>query len=186
MPLGTLLHPSDIKLVDYRSATIPKGAVFQAANAVNACSSSPLNASEPVLSSKLSAPTSVEGVSSTIETGYRAVSVQITDVTGVAGLSSRLARGRALHPPRLHGRSHHRHHPAKCEGAFHRPPDTGRSDGGPAHAQVARGHAGAGAGRRPEAGARKNEGKISLSLRNPLDAPSRPPPAPSPPRCSTP
>jgi pilus assembly protein CpaB len=45
-----------------------------------------MSASEPVLNSKLSAPTSVEGVSSTIETGYRAVSVQITDVSGVAGL----------------------------------------------------------------------------------------------------
>src|SRR5664280_2578627 len=45
-----------------------------------------MSASEPVLNSKLSAPTSVEGVSSTIETGFRAVSVQITDVTGVAGL----------------------------------------------------------------------------------------------------
>ena len=45
-----------------------------------------MSASEPVLSSRLSAPTSVEGVSSTIETGYRAVSVQITDVSGVAGL----------------------------------------------------------------------------------------------------
>jgi pilus assembly protein CpaB len=39
-----------------------------------------------VLLSKLSATTSTEGVSATIEQGYRAVSVQITDVSGVAGL----------------------------------------------------------------------------------------------------
>lgn len=60
--------------------------MFQAANAVNRVLLVAMSASEPVLNSKLSAPTSVEGVSSTIETGYRAVSVQITDVSGVAGL----------------------------------------------------------------------------------------------------
>ena len=45
-----------------------------------------MNTNEPVLQSKLSDMTSVEGVASTIERGYRAVSVQITDVSGVAGL----------------------------------------------------------------------------------------------------
>ncbi len=30
----------------------------------------------------------------------------------------------------------------------------------------------------------KNQGKISLTLRNPLDAPARPTPKPSPPKCS--
>jgi len=35
MPLGTLLHQSDIKLVNYPQRAVPKGAVFQAANAVN-------------------------------------------------------------------------------------------------------------------------------------------------------
>src|ERR1019366_2976294 len=74
MPLGTLLHPSDIKLVDYPERNVPKGAVFQAANAVNRVLLVAMSASEPVLNSKLSAPTSVEGVSPPIETGYRAVS----------------------------------------------------------------------------------------------------------------
>jgi pilus assembly protein CpaB len=86
MPLGTLLHPSDIKLVDYPERNVAKGAVFQAANAVNRVLLAPMSANEPVLGSKLSATTSVEGVASTIETGYRAVSVQITDTSGVAGL----------------------------------------------------------------------------------------------------
>jgi pilus assembly protein CpaB len=39
-----------------------------------------------VLQAKLSDMTTVEGVSSTIDRGYRAVSVQITEVSGVAGL----------------------------------------------------------------------------------------------------
>ena len=46
----------------------------------------PMNTNEPVLQGKLSDTTSVEGVASTIPRGYRAVSVQITDVSGVAGL----------------------------------------------------------------------------------------------------
>jgi Flp pilus assembly protein CpaB len=46
----------------------------------------PLSTNEPLLQSKISATTSVEGVSSTIPAGYRAMSVQITDVSGVAGL----------------------------------------------------------------------------------------------------
>jgi pilus assembly protein CpaB len=46
----------------------------------------PVNSKEPVLLSKLSATTSVEGVSSTIDPGFRAVSVPITDSSGVAGL----------------------------------------------------------------------------------------------------
>ena len=45
-----------------------------------------MNTNEPVLQSKLSDMTTVEGVASTIDRGYRAVSVQITDVSGVAGL----------------------------------------------------------------------------------------------------
>jgi pilus assembly protein CpaB len=86
MPLGTLLHKSDIKLADYPQRNVPKGAVFQAADAVNRVLLVAMSSSEPVLNSKLSATTSVEGISSTIEAGLRAVSVQITDFTGVAGL----------------------------------------------------------------------------------------------------
>ena len=46
----------------------------------------PMSSNEPVLQGKLSDTTTVEGVASTIEPGYRAVTVQITDVSGVAGL----------------------------------------------------------------------------------------------------
>jgi pilus assembly protein CpaB len=45
-----------------------------------------VSANEPLQSSKLSRPSDSEGIPSTIDPGYRAVSVQITDVSGVAGL----------------------------------------------------------------------------------------------------
>jgi pilus assembly protein CpaB len=86
MPLGTLLRPGDVRLVSYPERSVPKGVVFRTADAVSRVLLVPMNTNEPVLTSKLSATTSAEGVSSTIEPGYRAVSVQITDVSGVAGL----------------------------------------------------------------------------------------------------
>jgi len=72
--------------VNYLEKDLPKGVVFDMKLAVNRVLMVALNQNEPVLAGKLSQPTSVEGVSSTIPSGYRAVSVQITDVSGVAGL----------------------------------------------------------------------------------------------------
>jgi pilus assembly protein CpaB len=86
MPIGTLLRTTDLKLVNYPERDVPKGVVFDAKLAAGRVLLVPLNLNEPILAAKLSQPTSVEGVASVIEPGYRAVSVPITDVTGVAGL----------------------------------------------------------------------------------------------------
>jgi len=86
MPLGTLLRTADLRMVNYPERDVPKGVVFDPKDAVNRVLLFPINSNEPITISKLSATTSVEGVSSTIEPGYRAVSVQISDVSGVAGL----------------------------------------------------------------------------------------------------
>src|SRR5450432_1758282 len=86
MPLGTLLRPADIKMVRYPQKDIPKGVIYQAKDAWNKVLLVPMNHNEPVLLAKLSAQDSTEGVASTIPEGRRAVSVPITDVSGVAGL----------------------------------------------------------------------------------------------------
>src|ERR1039458_9300870 len=86
MPMGTLLRKNDVKIVNYLQKDVPKGAIFQTKTAEDHVLMMALNTNEPVLQAKLSEATSVEGVSSTIDRGYRAVSVQITDVSGVAGL----------------------------------------------------------------------------------------------------
>ena len=86
MPLGTLLRAADIRTINYPERDVPKGVVFDSKDATNRVLLFPISRNEPVTISKLSGTTSVEGVSSTIEPGYRAVSVQITDVSGVAGL----------------------------------------------------------------------------------------------------
>ena len=86
MPLGTLLRPTDVKMVKYPDRDIPNGVLFQAKDAWNKVLLVPMNHNEPVLLAKLSAQNSTEGVASTIPEGRRAVSVPITDVSGVAGL----------------------------------------------------------------------------------------------------
>jgi pilus assembly protein CpaB len=86
LPIGTLLRAQDLKLVNFPERVAPKGAVVKVSEAVSRVAMFPVTAGEPVLISKLSSTTTAEGVSSTIDPGLRAVSVPITDVTGVAGL----------------------------------------------------------------------------------------------------
>jgi pilus assembly protein CpaB len=86
MPLGKLLQPGDLKLVNYLEKDAPKGVVLKTGDAVNRVMLVPILANEPILTSKLSGTTTMEGLSSTIDPGYRAVAVTITDASGVAGL----------------------------------------------------------------------------------------------------
>jgi pilus assembly protein CpaB len=92
MPLGTLLRQSDVKLINYPERYVPKGMVLEPMDAVGHVLLVPVNNNEPVLLSKVSAPTNVEGMASTIEPGFRAVAVQINDATGVAGMVQPNAR----------------------------------------------------------------------------------------------
>src|SRR5689334_23646854 len=75
MALGSLLRASDLKLVNYPQRDVPKGALLSPQGALNKVLLFPVSANEPLLVSKLSASTAVEGIPSTIDPGYRAVSV---------------------------------------------------------------------------------------------------------------
>jgi pilus assembly protein CpaB len=86
MPIGTLLRTSDIKLVNYPEKDVPKGVVFDSKLATGRVLLVPLNLNEPVLAAKLAQEMSPEGIASAIDPGFRAVSVPITEVSGVAGL----------------------------------------------------------------------------------------------------
>jgi len=86
LPMGTRLKDADLKLVEYPEKNVPKGSIFQKARATDRVLMAALATNEPVLQARLSDGASPEGVASTIERGYRAVTVQITDATGVAGL----------------------------------------------------------------------------------------------------
>ncbi len=86
MALGTLLRPTDLKLVNVLEKDAPKGVAFKTADVVNRVMLFPVQANEPILTTKLSGTTTMEGLSSTIDPGFRAVAVPITDASGVAGL----------------------------------------------------------------------------------------------------
>ncbi|HKE29142.1 MAG TPA: Flp pilus assembly protein CpaB [Bryobacteraceae bacterium] len=86
VPLGVMLKPADLKTTSYPESGVPKGAVLQTKDALYHVLLVSMNTNEPVLLSKLSTVTGAEGMSATIEPGYRAVSVAITDVNGVSGL----------------------------------------------------------------------------------------------------
>jgi pilus assembly protein CpaB len=86
LPVGSMLKKSDLRRVSLGTRDVPKGAVTTEREALNRVVLYPVSVNEPLLLSKLSNTTSAEGVAATIEPGYRAVSVQITDVSAVSGL----------------------------------------------------------------------------------------------------
>lgn len=86
MALGSMVRPADLKLINYPEKDAPRGVVLKVADALNRVALYPIQANEPMLAGKLSGITTMEGLSSTIDPGYRAVAVQITDQSGVAGL----------------------------------------------------------------------------------------------------
>ena len=86
LPVGTILKKADLKTVSVLASDLPRGAVLTDKNALEHVVLYPVNANEPLSNSKLSLLTGAEGISATIDPGHRAVSVQITDVSGVAGL----------------------------------------------------------------------------------------------------
>lgn len=83
---GTLLRMVDLRFVKVKVADVPTGAVFASKEAVGHVLLYPASKNEPLTLSKLSGLTTAEGISAIIEPGYRAASVQITDVSGVSGL----------------------------------------------------------------------------------------------------
>jgi len=90
MPLGTKLQTQDLKLVNIPERAAPKGAISQYKDALGRVLLVAVSANETIVRSKIAGESDTpEGIASTIQPGMRAVSVQITDVTGVAGLIQR-------------------------------------------------------------------------------------------------
>ena len=86
LPLGVILHANDIKAINYPESGVPKGAILESKDALEHALLVTVGASEPLTQSKVSSLKGAEGMSATIQPGFRAVSVAITDVSGVAGL----------------------------------------------------------------------------------------------------
>jgi pilus assembly protein CpaB len=86
MPAGTRLHKTDLKTVHMPEKDLPKTAILDEKQALDRPLLFPISANEPITLSKIASATGAEGLPASIEIGKRAISVPITDTSGVAGL----------------------------------------------------------------------------------------------------
>ena len=86
LPIGTRIAKKDLKTVTVLTRDVPRGAVLTEKDALDRIALYPIAANTPLSAISLSSVTGGEGISSTIDPGYRAVSVPITDASSVAGL----------------------------------------------------------------------------------------------------
>jgi pilus assembly protein CpaB len=86
LPLGVTLKKGDLKEVKLLERDIPKYAIFTENEALRRVTLYPMSSNEPFTTTKLSNVDGPEGIMATIPAGLRAVSVAITDVSGVSGL----------------------------------------------------------------------------------------------------
>jgi pilus assembly protein CpaB len=86
MPAGTRLRKTDIKVVRIPQRDVPKAAVTEEKDALDRVLLYPVNNNELLAATRLSSLLGGEGIPATIEPGKRAIAVPITDASGVAGL----------------------------------------------------------------------------------------------------
>ncbi len=92
MPAGTRLRKLDLKLVSIPEKDLPKSVVMDEKAALERALLFPVNVNEPLISTKLTGLSGAEGLPATIEPGKRAVSVSITDASSAGGLIQPRAR----------------------------------------------------------------------------------------------
>jgi len=83
---GESVRKSDLKKIAVLPRDLPKGAIVNEKQALDRVALYPVAANTPLVTSNLSQLTGADGIAATIEPGFRAVSVTITDTSGVAGL----------------------------------------------------------------------------------------------------
>ena len=86
MPAGTRVSQKDLKFVSVPTKDKPSGAFTAPAEVLNRALLFPVNLNEAVTAPKLSSLAGAEGVAATIQPGMRAVSIPFTDASGVSGL----------------------------------------------------------------------------------------------------
>lgn len=86
MPAGTRLKKGDLKLVHIPEKDLPRTAVLDLASTQERVLLFPVNTNEPLTGAKLTSSSRAEGIAATIDPGMRAISVQINDSSGASGL----------------------------------------------------------------------------------------------------
>jgi pilus assembly protein CpaB len=86
MPAGTRLQKADLRTVRVPEKDVPKAAILDQKLAIDRPLLFPVGANEAIISNKVASAAGAEGLPALIEVGKRAVAVPITDASGVAGL----------------------------------------------------------------------------------------------------
>jgi len=86
MPAGTRLKKADVKLLNVLEQDVARGAILNARDAEDRVLLYPVTANEVLNATRLTSWSRVEGIPATIEPGKRAIAVPVTDSSGVAGL----------------------------------------------------------------------------------------------------
>ena len=86
LPVGTRVAKKDLKTLSVLSRDLPRGAILVEKDAIDRVALYPIAANSPLTAMVLSSLTGSDGISATIDPGYRAVSVPITDANSVGGL----------------------------------------------------------------------------------------------------
>lgn len=92
LPAGTRLTRADLRLVSVPAKDLPRAAVLDASLIDGHALLYPVTTNEPLTTAKLSSTKGAEGLPATIEQGMRAVSIPVTDISGAAGLVQPRAR----------------------------------------------------------------------------------------------
>lgn len=85
LPVGSMVQPSDVKLVAWPASSPVAGGYSKVEEVVNRGLVAPVVENEPLTSTKLAVPEAGAGLPPTIATGMRAISVKVNEVIGVAG-----------------------------------------------------------------------------------------------------
>jgi pilus assembly protein CpaB len=86
MGAGTRIRKIDLRQISFAEKDLPKTVLLDEKQAIERVLLFPVTANEPLTLAKLTSASGADGLSSTIEPGKRAVSVQITDATAAGGL----------------------------------------------------------------------------------------------------
>lgn len=175
VPLGTLLTADHVRLVNWPAATPLDGAVAKVEDAVDRGVIASLAVNEPLTEAKLAAKGIGSGLSPTITPGMRAISIKVNEVVGVAGFimpGSRVDVLVTIEPPDQQNRRNSETRIVTSNvqvltAGTRIDQDTAQAEGKPIAATVVTLLV------TPEDAERialaQNEGRITLTLRNPLD-----------------
>jgi pilus assembly protein CpaB len=86
MQSGTRLQKGDLKTIRVLEAAVPKAAIVDEKQALDRPLLFPVGANQPIAAYMIGGTSGVEGLPSTIDIGKRAISVPINDTSGVSGL----------------------------------------------------------------------------------------------------